>query len=318
MKKYMFYLLSFGLVFSINAHAAPGEFWELTSSMEAMGMSMPSQTSKECIPLKDDGNPAGVDKNCKVTDVKRIPNGSTWKMSCNDGTTGSGKQTRIKDTITSDILMNTSDGSMKMSMKGKRIGGSCDTGDKMKAVMAEAEKSCDLSNKKAHEVIVGATNYTTNGALCAGKKEPFCSLVKRDLPSDTKAYEMLDVHLKAMPDSNVVKACGLNVEAARKSLCKANASNKGEMQFLNKHCAAEAKLLREKIRQEECSGRQFTAASDKAKCMAGIDTSGDTVASPSDNPTPADQSTSKPGNAATDAADKGKKAIKGLKDAFGF
>ncbi|MDP1659624.1 MAG: hypothetical protein Q8L73_09785 [Methylotenera sp.] len=318
MKKYMFYLLSFGLIFSTNAQTAPGEFWELTSSLEAMGMSMPSQSSKECIPLKDDGNPAGVDNNCKVTDIKRIPNGSTWKMICNDGTTGSGKQTRIKDTIISDILMNTSDGSMKMSMKGKRVGGNCDTGDKMKAVMAEAEKSCNLSNKKAYEVIVGAPNYTVNGALCAGKKEPFCSLVKRELPSDIKAYEMLDVHFNATPDSNIVKACGLNVETARKSLCKANANNKSELPFLDKRCPAEAKILREKIRQEECSGRQFTAASDKAKCMSGIGASGDAVTSPNGSIAPADESTSKSGNVATDAAEKGKKAIKGLKDAFGF
>lgn len=130
MKKYMFYLFSCGLISSVNVQAAPGEYWELTSSMEGMGMSMPSQTSKECIALKDEGEPAGVGKDCTVSDVKRIPNGSTWKMRCKDGTTGSGKQTRTKDTITSDMLMNMSDGSMKMSMRGKRIGGSCQTDEK--------------------------------------------------------------------------------------------------------------------------------------------------------------------------------------------
>jgi hypothetical protein len=318
MKKNLESLAACWLLFSVNAQAAPGEFWELSSSMEAMGMSMPAQTSKECIPLKDEGQPAGVDKNCKVSDVKRIPNGMTWKMSCNDGTSGSGKQTRTKDTITSDVLMNSSDGSMKMSMKGKRVGGSCDTGDKMKAVMAEAEKSCDLSNKKTSEVILGAANYTTKGALCAGKKEPFCSMVKRDVPGDIQAFESLDLHLKSTPDSNLVKACGLNVDASRKSLCKANAGNRKETGFLDRHCPAEAKALREKMRAEYCAGRQFTASSDKAKCLSGMDTAEDGGGSASGSSAAAEQGAGKSGNVATDAVQQGTKALKGLKDAFGF
>lgn len=316
MKKNLGCLAACWLLFSVNAQAAPGEFWELTSTMEGMGMAMPAQTSRECIPLKDEGQPAGVDKSCKMTDVKRIANGITWNMSCNDGTSGSGKQTRSKDTLTSDILMHTSDGSMKVSMKGKRTGGSCDTGDKMKAVMAEAEKSCDLANKKTPEVIMGAANYITKGALCAGKKEPFCSMVKRELPSDTKAFASLDLHLKSMPDSNVVKACGLNVEASRKSLCKANASSRKEIGFLDSHCPAEAKALHDKMRAEHCAGRQFTAASAKAECMAGMEASRDGDASSSESPAAA--APGKSGNVATDALEEGTKAFKGLKGAFGL
>lgn len=325
MKNILGCLLACGLIFTANVYSAPGEFWELSSSMEGMGMSMPAQTSKECLPLKDDGAPAGVDKDCKITDFKRIPNGSTWKMSCSDGTTGSGKQTQTKDTLTSDILMNTEDGSMKMSLKGKRVGGSCDTGDKMKAMMAEMEKSCDLTNKKAQEVVMYASRYTTKGELCAGKKEPFCSMVKRDLSSDIGTFVVLNSHLKAEPKSNVVKACGLNVEAARLSLCKANASNRKEIGFLSSYCPSEAKAMRQKIRQEECSGRHFTAASDKEKCLAGMDSPGDDTESSADSSSSAgnsssttEENTGKSGNVATDAVKEGTKALKGLKDVFGF
>lgn len=311
-------LAMIGLLFCLGAQAAPGEYWELTSTMDGMGMAMPAQTSKQCLPLKDEGQPAGVDNNCKITDLKRISNGMTWKMSCADGTTGSGKQTRSKDTITSDVVMNTSDGSMKMSMKGKRVGGSCDTGEQMKAVMAEAEKSCDLADRKTPEVIMGAANYTTKGALCAGKKDAFCGMVKRDAPSDPRAYESLDQHLKAMPDSNIVKACGLNVESARKSVCKANASNRSETRFLDSHCPAEAKALREKMRAEYCSGRQFTAASDKAKCLSGADGSADAYQGGSDSAGASEQSSGKSDSAAPDMVKEGTKALKGLKDAFGF
>ena len=316
MKKNLCYLFPFWLLLAFNAQAAPGEFWELTSAMEGMGMTMPAQTSKECLPLKDEGEPAGVDKNCKVTDLKHIPNGSTWKMSCNDGTTGSGKQTRTKDTITSDVLMNSSDGSMKMSMKGKRVGGSCDTGEKLKPVLAEIEKTCDLKNKKTEETVLMASNYTKSDGICASRKEPFCSLVKRELPNDKKAFEAFDQHLKVEPGSNAAKACGLNGEAARQSLCKANASNRKELGFLDRHCPSEAKVLRQKIREEECSGRQFTAAGDKTKCLAGIDLP--TEDSPGSSSATTEQGTSKSGNATTDAVKEGTKALKGLKDAFGF
>lgn len=318
MNKNLGYLVFCGWLFSLNVQAAPGEFWELTSTMEGMGMSMPGQTSKQCLPLKDEGQPAGVDRNCKITDLKRIANGATWKMSCNDGTTGSGKQTRTKDTITSDILMNTSDGSMKMSMKGKRVGGSCDTGDQAKAMMAEAEKSCELADKKAAEVILAGEIYTSKGALCAGKKEQYCSLVKRELPNDIDTYQALAAHRQDQAGAAAIKGCGLNVEAARKSLCKANASNKKEIRFLDAHCPAEAKSLHEKMRAEYCSGRQFTAASDKAKCLSGADGSADAYESSGDSAAATEQGSGKSESAAPDMVKEGTKALKGLKDAFGF
>lgn len=321
MKIYMFYLLSCWLIFSVNAQAASGEYWELTSSMEGMGMSMPGQTSKECMPLKDEGEPAGVDKDCTVSDIKRIPNGSTWKMRCKDGTTGSGKQTRTKDTITSDVLMNSSDGDMKMSMKGKRIGGSCQTDEKMKAATAEV---CDLSNRKIYptekDAAQAAVVYETfhkKGALCAGKKDQACGLVKRELPNDLGIHYNFSTMQSAEQQNSVAKGCGLgSADSVRRSICKANANNRKEIHMLGTLCPAEAKALRAKIREEECSGRQFTAASDKAKCLAGVDIPTEDSASSSSATT--EQSSSKSGNTTTDAVKEGTKAIKGLKDAFGF
>lgn len=330
MKKYMFYLLSCGLLFSSNIQAASGEYWELTNSMEGMGMSMPAQTSKECLPLKDEGEPAGVDKNCKITDLKRIPNGSTWKMSCNDGTIGSGKQTRIKDTITGDMLMNTSDGSMKMSMKGKRLGGSCQTDEKMKVAMAEVEKSCDLSNREIYktekEAAAAATYYDTyfkKGALCASKKDQACGLVKRELPNDLKVYGVY-AGQTAEQKNGTAKACGLgSADSVLRTVCKNNAGNRTDINQLGTYCPAEAKALRAKIREEGCSGRQFTSPGDKTKCLAGVDvnSSGDSSTSSdstSSSSTSGQGATSNPDNAGKNAVESGKKALKGLKDAFGF
>jgi hypothetical protein len=329
-EKNLCYLLFCGLIFSVNALAAPGEYWELTSAMEGMGMSMPARTSKECMPLKDDGEPAGVDKNCKISDLKHISNDSTWKMSCNDGTTGSGKQTRIKDTITSDILMNTSDGSMKISMKGKHLGGSCQTDEKLKAVTAEV---CDLSNRKTYptekDAAQAAIVYETfhkKGALCAGNKDMACSLVKRELPNDLGIYYNFSNMQSVEQQNGVTKGCGLgSADSVRRTVCQGNANNRKEIHMLDTLCPAEAKVLHQKIREEECSGRQFTAASDKAKCMAGVAVKTEDSANSSSSTTEHDTSKqgntttdAKPGSATTGAVQEGTKALKGLKDAFGF
>lgn len=317
-----------------NVHAAPGEYWELTSAMEGMGIAMPAQTSRECLPLKDEGSPAGVDKNCTVTDVKRIPNGSTFKISCKDGTTGSGRQTRTKDTLTSDMQMTTSDGSMKMSVKGKRGGGSCATDEKQKAVMGEIDKRCDLSNREYYPsekdaAYAGAVfeTYHKKGSMCVGRKDQACGLVKHYLPGDLTFYQQFaTMNSTAEQQSGVVKSCGLgSLDSVRQSTCKANADNRKQMGALDNYCPAEAKLLRAKVREERakaCAGRQFTSPGDKDKCMAGGDSYDEVSAGASVNG-PGSASTtvsaeSGSSDAGKDPVEAGKKALKGLKDVFGF
>lgn len=329
MKKIMCCLIPFWLAVG-SVQADPGEYWELTSSMEGMGISMPAQTSKECMPIKDDGGPAGIDKDCTVSDIKRIPNGSTFNFACKDGSTGSGRQTRTKDTLTSDMQANTNEGSMKMSVKGKRIGGSCETDAKYKAALAEGQKSCDLSNREFYkndkEAAAAATSYETyykKGAFCASKKDQACALVKRELPNDLGVFSAYSMQ-NAEQQSGTLKACGLgSADSVRSSVCKNNANNRAEINRLEAYCPAEAKVLRAKIREEECSGRQFTSPGDKAKCLAGLDvnSSGDSSTS-SGSASGASSSgqgnSSNPADAGKNAVETGKKALKGLKDAFGF
>lgn len=309
-----------------SAQADPGEYWELTTSMEGMGMSMPGETSRECMPIKDDGEPVGVDKDCSVSDIKRIPNGATYNFACKDGSTGSGKQTRTKDTLSSEMQANTKDGSMKMSVKGKRIGGNCETDAKYKAAMAEGQKSCDLSNREFYknekEAAAAATSYETyykKGAFCASKKDQACALLKRELPNDLGVYGSYAAQ-GAEQQSGTAKACGLgSADSIRASVCKNNANNRAEMNRLEAHCPSEAKVLRAKIREEECSGRQFTSPGDKAKCLAGADVNSSGDSSTSAGPPSSGQgNSSNPAEAGKNAVETGKKALKGLKDAFGF
>jgi hypothetical protein len=68
---------------------------------------------------------------------------------------------------------------------------------------------------------------------------------------------------------SVAKACNVNVETLRKSLCKAKARS-GPLHVLDANCPAEAKAFRELQRKrEECAGRGFTSGEKMKKCMGG-------------------------------------------------
>jgi hypothetical protein len=143
------------------------------------------------------------------------------------------------------------------------------------------------------------------------------------LAKDPKAYAAYDYQKKNAPNSNLAGACGLNPEASRQALCKSNANNRNELQFLDQYCPDEAKALHEKIRHEECAGRSYTSATDKAKCMSGLgaDSEANTStagSSSSSAPVSNQNDSAKSESTSTDAVDQGKKALKGLKDVFGF
>lgn len=100
-------------VLAHHAHgAAPnmreGE-WEITMKMEMPGMpmAMPAQVMQRCITKKDLANPVpgpqAGDGRCKMTDHKIQGNTATWKMACEDGTTGSGTATYSDTSYTSTI-----------------------------------------------------------------------------------------------------------------------------------------------------------------------------------------------------------------------
>ena len=81
-----------GLVFaafSLNAFAAPGEYWEVTSQMDMPGMpvAMPAQTSRVCMPKggESDPNRTQGDSNCTFSDVQHSGNTVKFKGTCVNG-----------------------------------------------------------------------------------------------------------------------------------------------------------------------------------------------------------------------------------------
>ncbi|MBI5890033.1 MAG: DUF3617 domain-containing protein [Nitrosomonadales bacterium] len=309
---------------SAAAQAAPGEYWEVTSSMEMPGMpfAMPATTQKVCIPKdgeKDPGKTSG-DKDCKMTDVKTVGNKTTWKARCDhDGEimTGTGEQTTSSGAYQGKIkLSGKSEGqamNMTMAYSGKRVGGNCDTGEAERKVKAMA---CDTSHYRGTADWIGAADhFLQKDSPCTEQRKQLCEKVRKDTPHDVQAYNALQFHdQNSQSGISVARECKLDMAATTKSICKT--LNGKNYSSLSAYCPAEAKKYREVQRRKECEGRSYTAetrAADLKKCLSGKDDAED-ESEPAETPAPRKSGKSSPGNPADDALEAAKK----LRGKFGF
>ena len=107
--------------------------WEITMKMEVPGMpmAMPPQLMQQCVTKKDLADQhkpvpgaQARDSRCKTTDHKMQGNTATWKMACEDGTTGSGTATYSNTSYTSTITMmqGGQPPAMTMHQSGRHLG----------------------------------------------------------------------------------------------------------------------------------------------------------------------------------------------------
>lgn len=319
------------VVFSSSLMAAPGEWWEITAKMEMEGMpfAMPAQTSKVCMPKGGESDPRytqGKDSNCKMTDVKHSGNTVKYKGTCvTQGETMNmvGETTHDGKSFKSNMKMSGKSGgenvNMAMVSSGKRIGGACDTeelGRKAKAqVDAGMAAACDTSKYNTVNWISSSSMFIGDKPSCPGKKDALCKVLRNDVPRDVQAFQMLEQHEKDRALPSAAKACNLNMDSIKKSLCKAKARS-GPLHFLEASCPVEAKAYRELQRKrEECEGRGFTSGAKMKKCMGG-----EMLEDEADDARPAKSGKSSSDDAAaggvnSDTVLEGAKKLKGL---FGF
>jgi hypothetical protein len=129
----------------------PGVYWEQSIEMQMAGFSMPAQTSKVCISKKGMEEPprsAKDNQKCQMTDVKRSGQRMTWKMKCEDGTTGEGDITSGPDAFDGKMTMRTQGQEMNMKMKGKKVGGDCDANE-LKRQVAGMQKQVETAQADA-------------------------------------------------------------------------------------------------------------------------------------------------------------------------
>jgi hypothetical protein len=329
-------LLSIGALslamLSSSLLAATGEWWEITGKMEMDGMpfAMPAQTSKVCMPKggeSDPNNTQGTDRNCKMTDVKHSGNTVKFKGTCvNQGETMNvvGETTHDGNSFNSNMKMSgKAQGepvNMTMLSSGKRIGGSCDTealGKKAKAqIDAGMAAACDTSKYKTANWVSSASMFIGAKPSCPGKQDALCKVLRNDVPHDLQAFQALEAREKIQGEPSAAKACNVNLDSMKKSLCKEKARS-GPLSFLEASCPAEAKAYRELLRKrEECAGRGFTSGDKMKKCMGGemLDDTADAL------PAKSGKSSAEPADSGSSGSTSGTvlEGAKKLKGLFGF
>lgn len=133
-------VLATALLLAIHAHGATPNMkeglWEITMKMEMAGMpaGMPAQVMQHCVTKKDLSDPnrtpgsAADPRNnqCKMTDHKMEGNKASWKVTCEDGTTGSGTATYSNTSYTSTSTITSNRGgkaqTVKMEHSGRYLG----------------------------------------------------------------------------------------------------------------------------------------------------------------------------------------------------
>lgn len=262
---------------SAVAHAAPGEYWEISSKMEIPGMpfAMPATTTKMCLAKGGENDPRKTsgDKNCQMTDIKTTGNKVSWKARCNhDGEimTGIGEQTATSNGYAGKMQLSGKaegqDVNMNMAFSGKRIGGACDSEEMLAKVKAQM---CDTSAYDSTAVWIGSASHIFSN--CADQRKKLCDNVRKDASKDAQIYALLLQHDQQPKNVSIAKECKLDMAATTKSICKG--LNGNNYQLLSAHCPAEAKVYREEKRRKECEGRSYTgktSAESIRLCMSGM------------------------------------------------
>ncbi len=255
------------------ASGKSGDLWQVTQQMDMAlpnGMTMPAQTSKVCRPKSDVIEPPKMGReDCKTDSVERNGKRVDWKMSCKDGTSGTGHVEYDRaDHYTGGMALSMQQGEMKMKFEGTRVG-ECDTDDpaspqnRVKQVQAQAAAAqAQSANMMAQVCAEGAAKG--NSMMFVGPmaqcKDPaqlkaFCASLGTPAGYDAAASAPAGSGYGLQESTGV---CKIDADKLKQELCNAAASN-ASYDYLGGHCPAEAKALA----QKECAGRKYTSIADE-------------------------------------------------------
>jgi hypothetical protein len=244
-----------------------GELWEVTMKMEMAGMpmAMPARTNKVCQakdkPQEEQAMPAD-DKDCKMTDMKRSGNKSSFTVVCSGKNkfTGKGEFERSADRYSGKMHMTgTMDGEsmdMTQTFSGRKVG-TCTYKDPTavgKEMLAKHEASMAEECRRHAERL---EYQVFNGDLvpaCKPYKKDFCNRVTRLSKDMDTASGFRTEADKGRDYQNIFATCGLDFAKTTESACL-DGKNKKDWDFIGRHCPVEAKA----IAQEQCAGRDYTA-----------------------------------------------------------
>lgn len=252
----------------------PGVYWDVTMEMQMMGFSMPATTTKMCMPKAAWNQPPKAgdgDDNCQITEVKRSGSSMTWKTKCKDGTSGTGEMTYGSDSFKGTTIMNTQGQTVRMAMKGKKVGGDCDANEQQRqaeemkeqlgAQQAERERMTEEGcADSVREMSVGSFYPISPGGpvMCASKTGEFCR--RLETREGFVAFRRGNGYDEARGQAE--KVCKRRLQDVEAKLCAESAKEQAKgrklqgdaVEFVFASCPDQAKV----IAKTECAGRSYT------------------------------------------------------------
>lgn len=300
-----------------------GEKWQVSSSMQMAGMSMPAMSTEVCKQPGDDSVPMKTEKNCEVYDVKRSGNTQSFKMRCTgkEAVAGSGEFTYLgADHYKGTMQMSMQGQQMTMSMEGRKLG-ACDGKEinlQAKQMAATVQARSEAVQAQSTAAMAAACSKmatdpgTTAQLLQQGCKDPkdraaFCTTFQTHdgfgrqakLQADVAANPSAGNALGDHPLDDAGKLCGVDISATQAKLC-VSAEGAGKLGFLAERCPTQAQALA----KAQCAGRDYTSLPQKYRdfCTSYAARLGSAAADPG-AAKPAEQPSAK---------DKAKNALKSL------
>ncbi len=249
----------------------PGELWEVTTEMQAAGMSMPANTRQVCTPVAAANEPQGIPdaENCETYDVQRAGSTLSWKMRCSGKppTTGTGEMTYSgRDSYRGEMRMKVDGDEMLMKLSGRRLGKACDAGKVKRQIAAAQAGNAQYIEQACRAGVDAMTAYTFTGATglqCDAKyKDQYCAALRTEAGYDKVADMGATVQGPPQMRADLGAAgtlCGMptsgasSLESIRAGLCR-NALAKESLVFLGRNCRDEGRDLA----MRECAGRNYT------------------------------------------------------------
>jgi hypothetical protein len=294
MKKYLILFLTVSACLAASIlYAASGERWEVITKTDMPGMpaGMGETTISVCMQKGAEKDPKQLMKqagDCEVSELKTVGSKTTWKMRCDkDGNIMTGKGEVVYKTGSFQgvtTLSGMSEGeavNMTAQYQGKRIGSPCDTSEapavavkgmenlnemmgmaskQMSSAMAE---QCEVSNYRDIELI--SNRFFGPAAACPGKEKFACKVINKSVSKNAAVYVKLAKH-DDTSDISIAKACGINMEATTKSICKIVDGN--NYQDLAEYCPSEAKTF-EVERTQPAGSNSGTSDSSSSSVIDG-------------------------------------------------
>ncbi len=315
------------------ADATSGTRWEVTTSINAMGMSIPGQVTQVCSTGEHQDQPLPPESKqsqCSYTLLSKSGNTTRYAIKCGgehpmDGT---GEMTYASDQYSGKFNLNSAaQGQMTMAFEGKKMGACTGTeannpakvnAIKQQAAAGQAQYQQAMAQSCKLQAEDGARPYPFMDALNTGTvqcpdpglKQQYCSrfqtykpfLNQKDSEAQVRASGVTGV-VMGTPFTDSLKLCGVTADTVQTKLCSA-AENDGEMEFLVKSCPVQAQA----IAARECAGRSYTSVSAKYRGMCATYATANAKGTQGNSP-PGTPGTPDP---ASTMKDKAKSALKGL------